>query len=216
MEDSRPSSPLSKPWPPRTVVQSVRGAAGAGASPSSYLSSREASMSWAKEKSSRDSAASRVSAPGASSLACSRSGSGVLSSRSRSGFFSSSCSQYSLSSMLESCSSLIAWCNWGVMTSDCPCLISRRCPNAMRLRPTPNSQREFLAQIHAAHVSVADDLRRRALLHPLALVQDVGAVDDLERVAHIVVGDEHADAAALQMLDEVADLADRDRVDAGQ
>ena len=47
-------------------------------------------------------------------------------------------------------------------------------------------------------------------------MQDIGAVDDLQRLAHIVVGDQHADAAILEVPDQVADLADRDRVDAGQ
>ena len=47
-------------------------------------------------------------------------------------------------------------------------------------------------------------------------MQDVGAVDDVERLAHIVVGDQHADAAMLQVRDEVADVGDGDRVDAGE
>src|SRR6185437_13053598 len=47
-------------------------------------------------------------------------------------------------------------------------------------------------------------------------VQDIGAVDDLERLAHVVVGDQHADAAILEMRDEVADVVDGDRIDAGQ
>ena len=47
-------------------------------------------------------------------------------------------------------------------------------------------------------------------------MQDIGAVDDLERVANIVVGDQHADAAVLQMPHQIADFAHRDGIDAGQ
>ncbi len=45
-------------------------------------------------------------------------------------------------------------------------------------------------------------------------MDDRGAVDDVERLADIVIGDEHADAAIFQMRDEGADVADRDGVDA--
>ena len=47
-------------------------------------------------------------------------------------------------------------------------------------------------------------------------MDDVGAVDDVERLAHIVIGDQHADAAILQMLHQVADVVDGDRIDAGE
>ena len=47
-------------------------------------------------------------------------------------------------------------------------------------------------------------------------MQDIGAVNDFERFAHIMVGDQHADAAILQMLDQITNFADRDGVNAGQ
>ncbi len=47
-------------------------------------------------------------------------------------------------------------------------------------------------------------------------MQNVGAVDDVQRLADIVVGDQHADAAQLQPRDQIADIADRDGIDAGQ
>ena len=77
-------------------------------------------------------------------------------------------------------------------------------------------KREFLAQIDAAHIAVADDLGRRAFLQHPAVMQDIGAVDDIQRVAHIVVGDQDADAAILEMPDQVADFAHRDGIDAGE
>ena len=36
------------------------------------------------------------------------------------------------------------------------------------------------------------------------------------RLAHVVVGDQHADAAILEMAHQLADLVHRDRIDAGQ
>ena len=47
-------------------------------------------------------------------------------------------------------------------------------------------------------------------------VNDVGAIDQTERFSHVVVGDQDADAATLEMPEEVLDVADRDRVDAGE
>ena len=47
-------------------------------------------------------------------------------------------------------------------------------------------------------------------------MQDVGAVDDIERFAHVVVGDQHADATVLEMRHQIADVGHGDRVDARQ
>ena len=56
----------------------------------------------------------------------------------------------------------------------------------------------------------------RAFLQHPAVVDDVGAIDDVERLAHVVVGDQHADAAILQMAHQLADVVDGDRIDAGE
>ena len=47
-------------------------------------------------------------------------------------------------------------------------------------------------------------------------MKNVGAVDHIERIAHIVIGDQDTDAAVLEMLDQVADFAHRDGIDAGE
>src|SRR4051812_7972068 len=47
-------------------------------------------------------------------------------------------------------------------------------------------------------------------------MDDVGAVDKPKRLAHVVIGDQHADAKARQVADERLDVTDRDRVDAGK
>src|SRR5579859_1688077 len=75
---------------------------------------------------------------------------------------------------------------------------------------------EGVAQVDAADFRVVDDLVRRAFEQHLARVDDRGAVDDVEGLADIVVGDQDADAAALQIGDHFADVGDRQRVDAGE
>ena len=54
------------------------------------------------------------------------------------------------------------------------------------------------------------------LLKITPVVHDVGAIGDAQRFADVVVGDEHADAALLQVKDDLLDVGDRDRVDAGE
>ena len=44
-------------------------------------------------------------------------------------------------------------------------------------------------------------------------MHDIGAVHDAERLAHIVIGNENADAAVLEMLDEIADVVDGEGID---
>src|SRR6185437_10232013 len=62
--------------------------------------------------------------------------------------------------------------------------ISRLIWRARRAGAAP-SEAEFLAEIDAAHIDVGDDLRRRAFHQHAALMEDVGAVDDVEGLAHI-------------------------------
>ena len=57
-----------------------------------------------------------------------------------------------------------------------------------------------------------DDLVRRAFGENMTAVNDVGAVDQTERLPNIVIGDEHANSAALEMSHEVLNVADRDGI----
>ena len=50
----------------------------------------------------------------------------------------------------------------------------------------------------------------------MAFANDKGGLTDIQRVADIVIGDEHPDAALLQVQDDLLDIVDRDRVDAGK
>src|ERR1700675_962155 len=110
--------------------------------------------------------------------------------------------------MLDSCRSLMACCNCGVMTRPRPCRISSFCPTPAMVAPCSWLEREPLAEIDAAHVAIADDFGGCAFLQQLAVVQNVGTVDDIECVAHIVIRDQNADAAILQVHNEIANFAD--------
>src|SRR4030095_2425418 len=84
----------------------------------------------------------------------------------------------------------------------------RMWPGAHYLHP------EMLAEVHAPDIGVVDDLRRRALRQHMAVADDVGMVADAQRLAHVVIGDQHADAALLEKTDDPLDLDHGDRVDA--
>ncbi|KAG1243613.1 hypothetical protein G6F65_022297 [Rhizopus arrhizus] len=75
---------------------------------------------------------------------------------------------------------------------------------------------EVLAQIDAAHGRIAHDFVGVAVGQHLAFADDVGAVADAQRFAHVVVGDQHADAAALQEPHNALDFDDGDGVHAGK
>src|SRR5438128_8402570 len=75
---------------------------------------------------------------------------------------------------------------------------------------------EFLAKVKAAYIRIVDDLFRTALGQDLPGIDDIGAVGQPERFAHIVVGDQDADAAVGEVADEVLNVADRDWIDAGE
>ena len=47
-----------------------------------------------------------------------------------------------------------------------------------------------------------------------AVLDDIGAVDQLQQLASVVIGDENADAAVRQMADEYCDLLDGMRIEA--
>src|ERR1700681_1900602 len=47
-------------------------------------------------------------------------------------------------------------------------------------------------------------------------MHDIGAVHETQRFAHIVIGNEYADSPLFQMPHQLLDVADRDRVDAGE
>src|SRR6185295_3076634 len=75
---------------------------------------------------------------------------------------------------------------------------------------------KLLAKVKAADFRACHDVVRPPLVEHLTRVDDVSPVDEAERLSHVVVGDQHADAEAGEVPDEVLDIADSDRVDAGE
>ena len=77
-------------------------------------------------------------------------------------------------------------------------------------------KRKLLTEIETAHIRVGDDLVGRAFGEHFAGGDDIGAVDQTQRFAHVVVGDQHADAALGQVPDQLLDVSDGNRIDAGK
>ena len=73
-----------------------------------------------------------------------------------------------------------------------------------------------LAEIEAPHIGIGDNLVGAAMRQHLAGMDDIGAIDQAERLAYVVVCDQDADAARREMADELLDVGDGDRVDAGE
>ena len=74
----------------------------------------------------------------------------------------------------------------------------------------------MFAQIDPAHIGVVDDLGRRAFGQHPAIIDDVGVVTNAQGFAHIVVGDQHANAPVFQEADDPLDLDHGDRVNASK
>src|SRR5260221_292483 len=75
---------------------------------------------------------------------------------------------------------------------------------------------EFLAKVKTAYIRIVDDLVRTALCQDFSGIDDIGAIGQAERFTHIVVGDQDADAAIGEMADQILNVADGDRIDAGE
>ena len=75
-------------------------------------------------------------------------------------------------------------------------------------------QSEVSAEVNPLHFFVIRKALRRSAPEDHPVVDDVGAVGDAQRLADVVVGDQHADAARLEVEDDLLDVGDGDRVDA--
>src|SRR5207244_10576366 len=75
------------------------------------------------------------------------------------------------------------------------------------------SQAEALAEVDLAGSRISCQLLGGSLHQDAPLVHDVRAVGDAQRLPHVVVRDEYAQAALAQPMDDVLDLADRDGID---
>src|SRR5690606_18164326 len=76
------------------------------------------------------------------------------------------------------------------------------------------SEAEVLAQVYLPDLAVFEDGGGFALGDDAAFGQYVGARTDAQGLAHVMVGDQHADAAVAQVLDDALDVDHGNRVDA--
>jgi hypothetical protein len=74
-------------------------------------------------------------------------------------------------------------------------------------------QPEVLSQIDLPYCFIINDFLRLAVRQHRSLVDDVGPVADAQRFAHVVIGDEHADAALFEKSDDFLNLQHRNRID---
>src|SRR5437660_1712643 len=135
-------------------------------------------------------------------------------SSSRSGFSSSSFWTTSWSSSVDSCSSWIACCSSGVMTTRWLCRRESLASIAIVFSLAPGLERELLSQVDLPGYRIRCDLTGGACDENFAVVHDVGPVGDPQCLADVVVGDEDPDTFLTQAADDFLDVADRDGNDA--
>ena len=75
---------------------------------------------------------------------------------------------------------------------------------------------EVLAEVFLADFGVVGQLLGGAAFQDGAFVEEVGAVGDGQGLVDVVVGDDHADVHRLEFGDDMLDVLDGDRVDAGE
>ncbi len=88
--------------------------------------------------------------------------------------------------------------------------------HATRLQPRRARSRAVRVgpEVDLGHRVVEHELPHGAGDLHLPIEHDVGAIDDIERLLHVVVADQHADAAVAQAGDDGLDVVHGDRVDA--
>src|SRR5260370_34405243 len=157
--------------------------------------------------------------PAGADAGAAASGSPSASSRSSAGCSISMRSISWLSATVDSCSRRMDCCSCGVSVRCCD---NRNCRDgfivgsvsswceAARLHP------EVLAEVNTAHAVIINNLLGMPRGEHRAFVDDVGAVADAQGLAHVVIGDQHADAAFLEEPDDALNVEHGDRVDAGE
>src|SRR5947209_5850351 len=172
--------------------------------------SRSGGLSGRSSLASMDSLSVEVISAGASSISAVAPSAGS----SRSGFCSISVRIRSTSSSRESCSSLIACCSWGVITS---CWLSLRlCFSSSGMSSLYLFQLEALAEVHGPRPFGRCDLCRRTRLEQPSFHQQNGAVADAQGLADRMIGDEHPQAPLLETGDEPLQLVHCDGIDPGK
>ena len=71
-----------------------------------------------------------------------------------------------------------------------------------------------MTQIHFSHQLVGENCFSIAFGDQLTVVDDVGCFANVERFTDVVVGDQHANAFGLKVVNDLLDIAHRDGVNA--
>ena len=77
-------------------------------------------------------------------------------------------------------------------------------------------QRKPLTEIQPPHIVIIDQRFGGAGKQHLTIIDDAGTIDDIQRLAHIMIGDQHADATILELQHELADISNRQRINTGK
>src|SRR5471032_897743 len=78
------------------------------------------------------------------------------------------------------------------------------------------SQTEFFTQINTFYLFISKNVGWRAVGDQFALTNDVGAFTHVERFTNVVVGNQHAEAAVTQVLNDFFDVDNGNRVNTGE
>ena len=74
----------------------------------------------------------------------------------------------------------------------------------------------MLSEINPLDLDVISELFRSSRSKNCPVIDDISAVSDLQGFSDIVVSDEHPDLLGFQMINDLLNLQDRDRIDAGK
>src|SRR5207248_8744847 len=80
----------------------------------------------------------------------------------------------------------------------------------------PPLQSEALAEVEAPDLLVGDQRFGSTLEQHLTVVDNACSVDDDERLTDVMVGDQNANVAVLELAHEVAEVGDGNRIDSGE
>ena len=75
---------------------------------------------------------------------------------------------------------------------------------------------ELFPEIDVAHLLVRQNLLGAAGGDDMSLADNVGLFTDVQGIAYVVIGDQYANSPVTEVGDDLLDVIDRDRVDAGK
>ena len=72
---------------------------------------------------------------------------------------------------------------------------------------------ELVSEVDVLDLLVCQDGFSVAFGDQLAIVDNVGDLADVQSIPHVVIGNQHADTFALEVMNDLFDIAYRDRID---